>query len=318
MMLCPSGALIANILHLGKSCGAGGDLGGRIELRHGDGRAAAGAVARRRSPASASGAAYFRSELMAALKIVDRGDIPADKLAGSWAGAFGQTRSCRRATCASPRRGRTAGATSSNSADDALASTAHYFLKSGWRTGAPGVSRSAAARLFRSVRPQGQGADVGLGGPRGDAHRRAAARRGRGGPAAAGRRGTVPPSWSRTISMWSFPTTRPNAIRSPACVLADRLAGGPGIVDALADRRSRIVAGRAARTADAARAARLRRRPARRGDRRKTKEAIADFQGKVGLPVNGHASQKVLACAAALETSGVGTRPVSLLKDGSG
>ena len=35
--------------------------------------------------------AYFRSELMAALKIIDRGDIPADKLAGSWAGAFGQT-----------------------------------------------------------------------------------------------------------------------------------------------------------------------------------------------------------------------------------
>src|SRR5271165_6018403 len=35
--------------------------------------------------------AYFRSELMAALKIIDRGDIPADKLAGPWAGAFGQT-----------------------------------------------------------------------------------------------------------------------------------------------------------------------------------------------------------------------------------
>ena len=34
---------------------------------------------------------YFRSELMATLKIIDRGDIPADRLAGSWAGAFGQT-----------------------------------------------------------------------------------------------------------------------------------------------------------------------------------------------------------------------------------
>ena len=36
-------------------------------------------------------AAYFKSELMAALTIIDRGDIPADRFAGSWAGAFGQT-----------------------------------------------------------------------------------------------------------------------------------------------------------------------------------------------------------------------------------
>src|SRR5271166_940219 len=34
---------------------------------------------------------YFRSEMMATLKIIDRGDIPAEKLTGSWAGAFGQT-----------------------------------------------------------------------------------------------------------------------------------------------------------------------------------------------------------------------------------
>src|ERR1700690_1696706 len=34
---------------------------------------------------------YFRSELMATLKIIDRGDVPAEKLNGSWAGAFGQT-----------------------------------------------------------------------------------------------------------------------------------------------------------------------------------------------------------------------------------
>ena len=36
-------------------------------------------------------AGYFRSELMATLKIIDRGDVPAEKLTGSWAGAFGQT-----------------------------------------------------------------------------------------------------------------------------------------------------------------------------------------------------------------------------------
>src|ERR1700722_2967645 len=34
---------------------------------------------------------YFRSELMATLKIIDHGDVPPEKLNGSWAGAFGQT-----------------------------------------------------------------------------------------------------------------------------------------------------------------------------------------------------------------------------------
>ena len=36
-------------------------------------------------------ASYFRGELMATLKIIDHGDIPADHMNGSWAGAFGQT-----------------------------------------------------------------------------------------------------------------------------------------------------------------------------------------------------------------------------------
>ncbi len=58
-------------------------------------------------------AGYFRSELMAALKIIDRGYIPADKLAGSWAGAFGQTQFMPSTTCGSRRRGRTGAATSS-------------------------------------------------------------------------------------------------------------------------------------------------------------------------------------------------------------
>ncbi len=35
--------------------------------------------------------AYFRGQLMDCLKIVQAGDIPADKMVGSWAGAMGQT-----------------------------------------------------------------------------------------------------------------------------------------------------------------------------------------------------------------------------------
>lgn len=34
--------------------------------------------------------AFFRNELMAALSIIDHGDVPADKMVGSWAGAMGQ------------------------------------------------------------------------------------------------------------------------------------------------------------------------------------------------------------------------------------
>ena len=35
--------------------------------------------------------AYFREEFLSALEILDRGDIPPDRLKGSWAGAFGPT-----------------------------------------------------------------------------------------------------------------------------------------------------------------------------------------------------------------------------------
>ena len=35
--------------------------------------------------------AYFRGEFASALRILQEGHVPADKLAGSWAGAFGQT-----------------------------------------------------------------------------------------------------------------------------------------------------------------------------------------------------------------------------------
>src|SRR5262249_57502472 len=34
---------------------------------------------------------YFRNEFLAALEILDRGDVSPDRLKGSWAGAFGPT-----------------------------------------------------------------------------------------------------------------------------------------------------------------------------------------------------------------------------------
>src|SRR5208283_1909955 len=74
--------------------------------------------------------AYFRSELIATLKIIDRGDIPAEKLAGSWAGAFGQTQfmpsAFLRLAVDFEGNGRR---DIVDSAPDALGSTAHYLAK---------------------------------------------------------------------------------------------------------------------------------------------------------------------------------------------
>ena len=101
---------------------------------------------------------YFRSELMATLKIIDHGDVPAEKLNGSWAGAFGQTQfmpsTFLRLAVDFEGDGRR---DIVDSAPDALASTANYFVKSGWRRGLRVGLRGQAARgLFGPVGAQGQ------------------------------------------------------------------------------------------------------------------------------------------------------------------
>jgi lytic murein transglycosylase len=79
---------------------------------------------------------FWQSELLAALKIVDRGDLALDKLYGSWAGAFGQTQfmpsTYRRLAVdfdGDDRRDLV------DSVADALGSTANYLKRAGWRTG---------------------------------------------------------------------------------------------------------------------------------------------------------------------------------------
>ena len=113
-------------------------------------------------------ARYFRSELMATLKIIDRGDVPADKLNGSWAGAFGQTQfmpsTFLRLAVDFEGDGRR---DIVDSAPDALASTANYLRKSGWRPGpAVGLRGQAAGRLFGSLGAEGEAVHVVLGGAR--------------------------------------------------------------------------------------------------------------------------------------------------------
>lgn len=80
---------------------------------------------------------YFRGELMSTLKIIDRGDLEAEKLRGSWAGAFGHTQfmpsTYLRLAVDFDGDGRR---DLVDSIPDALASTANYLRKSGWISGA--------------------------------------------------------------------------------------------------------------------------------------------------------------------------------------
>jgi len=81
---------------------------------------------------------FWRGELTAALKLVQRGDLKLDELYGSWAGAFGQTQfiptTYERLAVDMDGDGRR---DLVKSAADALGSTANYLRASGWRTGQP-------------------------------------------------------------------------------------------------------------------------------------------------------------------------------------
>ena len=81
---------------------------------------------------------FWRGELIAALKLVDRGDLQLNKLYGSWAGAFGQTQfipsTYQRLAVDFDGDGRR---DLVGSVADALGSTANYLRKGGWQPGAP-------------------------------------------------------------------------------------------------------------------------------------------------------------------------------------
>jgi lytic murein transglycosylase len=239
-------------------------------------------------------AAYFRSELIAALKIVDRGDIPADKLAGSWAGAFGQTQFMPSSYLRLAVAGSNGGRDIVDSADAALASTAHYFAKSGWRSGLPWGFEVKLPPGYSG--PSGRKAKQPM-----SAWAARGVQRIDGRPLGEGEAGLLLPAGPQGPA---FLVTRNfdvvysyNAAESyslAACVLADRLAGGAGIVTPWpTDDPGLSRAGRRE----------LQTLLTKRGYDvgapdgaigKKTKEAIADFEGKVGLPVNGRASTKVL------------------------
>ncbi len=81
-------------------------------------------------------ATYFRTELLAALRILNSGDIAPERMTGSWAGAMGQTQFMptiflRHAVDEDGDGHRDIW----NSMPDVLASTAKFVLANGWRAG---------------------------------------------------------------------------------------------------------------------------------------------------------------------------------------
>jgi lytic murein transglycosylase len=95
---------------------------------------------------------FWRGELIAALKLVDRGDLELDDLHGSWAGAFGQTQfipsTYQRLAVDFDGDGRR---DLVGSVADALGSTANYLKVAGWRPGAPWMIEIKAPRGYKGV-----------------------------------------------------------------------------------------------------------------------------------------------------------------------
>lgn len=90
----------------------------------------------------------FEGELIALLKMVDRG-VPASRLKGSWAGAFGNPQFLPSVYLRLAVDGDGDGNADIWSSDaDTLASIANYFRDSGWRPGQPWGVRAAVSSSF--------------------------------------------------------------------------------------------------------------------------------------------------------------------------
>ncbi|PVA11376.1 peptidoglycan-binding protein [Pelagivirga sediminicola] len=101
--------------------------------------------------------AFFEKQLVAALKIIQKGDITADRMTGSWAGAMGHTQFIPTSyeTFAVDFTGDGRRDIWSEDPSDALASTAAYLARNGWTRGQPwGREVTGAASGGRIIQPQ--------------------------------------------------------------------------------------------------------------------------------------------------------------------
>ena len=179
---------------------------------------------------------FFRGEFLALLSLLQAGDLSDPQLTGSWAGAFGQTQfipsTYARIAVDGDGDGRRDLVAS---VPDALASTAHYLQRAGWRTGEPwgyevklppGFDASLAGRTAR--RPLSDWVARGIARADGSAIAASDARSALLLPA--GRDGPAFLVFRNYDAIYSY-----NAAESYAlaiATLADRLRGGAGIVAA--------------------------------------------------------------------------------------
>lgn len=114
--------------------------------------------------------AFFEAQLLAALRILQSGDITPDRMRGSWAGAMGHTQFIPTTyeAYATDFDGDGRRDIWSEDPTDALASAANYLARSGWRSGVPwglevrlpsgfDVSRAGRERRAAVAVWQGQG-----------------------------------------------------------------------------------------------------------------------------------------------------------------
>lgn len=81
---------------------------------------------------------FFTRELLAALKIIDRGDMTASQMRGAWAGEIGQTQFlAERYLNYAVDFDRDGRRDLMRSVPDVLASTANWFARNGWQRGQP-------------------------------------------------------------------------------------------------------------------------------------------------------------------------------------
>jgi membrane-bound lytic murein transglycosylase B len=83
-------------------------------------------------------AAFGREQLLAALQILEQGDIVPERMIGSWAGAMGQTQFIPTVFLQYAQDGNGDGKRNLwDTRADVFASTANYLSEKGWQTGAP-------------------------------------------------------------------------------------------------------------------------------------------------------------------------------------
>ncbi|MDB5511665.1 MAG: lytic murein transglycosylase [Enterovirga sp.] len=248
-----------------------------------------------------SRAAYFRAELIAALRILEEDHIARAALKGSWAGAMGQTQfmpsSFLRHAVDQDGDGRRDIWTS---VPDVLGSIGHFFAQSGWKSGLPwgfearlpaGVDLSVHSRTFAEWRRMGVERADGRPMP-GEGLGRLFLPAGIEGPAL-----LLTENWE---AIRAYNTS--DAYALGIGLLADRIAGGPGLTrpwpaasvlnrDERREVHRRLAAaGLYAGTPDGKFGA-------------QTRDAVRRFQISRGLVADGYADSEVLAALRAGQAS---------------